>query len=81
MRFTILGVNSFGLVVFTSVFVGAVTAIQMYNNFHASPIPIPTTFVGYATKAVLILEFSPTIISLVLAGKGWFLISHQVSAQ
>ena len=64
-----LGVNSFGLVVFTSVFVGAVTAIQMYNNFHASPIPIPTTFVGYATKAVLILEFSPTIISLVLAGK------------
>jgi phospholipid/cholesterol/gamma-HCH transport system permease protein len=27
------------------------------------------SFVGYATKAVLILEFSPTIISVVLAGK------------
>lgn len=64
-----LGVNSFGLVVFTSVFVGAVVAIQMYNNFSASSVPIPTMFVGYATKAVLILEFSPTIISLVLAGK------------
>lgn len=64
-----LGVNSFGLVVFTSGFVGAVVAIQMYNNFSASSFPIPTTFVGYASKAVLILEFCPTIISLVLAGK------------
>jgi len=64
-----LGVNSFGLVVFTSVFVGAVTAIQMFNNFSSSSIPIPTPFIGYATKAVLVLEFSPTIISLILAGK------------
>ncbi len=64
-----LGVNSFGLVVFTSIFVGAVTAIQMYNNFSTATIPIPTYFVGYATKAVLVLEFSPTIISLILAGK------------
>ena len=44
------------------VFVGAVVAIQMYNNFSASSFPIPTSFVGYATKAVLVLEFSPTII-------------------
>ena len=28
-----LGVNSFGLVLFTSTFVGAVVAIQMFNNF------------------------------------------------
>ncbi len=64
-----LGVNSFGLVVFISIFVGAVVAIQMFNNFKASSFPIPTNFVGYATKVVLILEFSPTIIALVLAGK------------
>lgn len=64
-----LGVNSFGLVIFTSIFVGAVVAIQMFNNFSASSIPIPKPFVGYATKVVLILEFSPTIISLILAGK------------
>jgi len=62
-------INSLGLVVFTSGFVGAVVAIQMFNNFDASSFPIPTAFVGYATKAVLILEFCPTIISLVLAGK------------
>lgn len=64
-----LGVNSFGLVLFTSVFVGAVVAIQMYNNFSASSFPIPFNFIGYATKVVLILEFSPTIISVILAGK------------
>ncbi|MCG7279977.1 ABC transporter permease [Chryseobacterium taklimakanense] len=84
-----LGVNSFGLVVFTSVFVGAVVAIQMYNNFSASSFPIPTTFVGYATKAVLVLEFAPTIISLILAGKvgsyiassiGTMRVSEQIDA-
>ncbi len=64
-----LGVNSFGLVLFTSIFVGAVVAIQMYNNFSASSFPIPDAYVGYATKAVLILEFAPTIISVILAGK------------
>lgn len=64
-----LGVNSFGLVLFTSTFVGAIVAIQMYNNFSASSFPIPNSFIGYATKVVLILEFAPTIISVVLAGK------------
>lgn len=84
-----LGVNSFGLVVFTSVFVGAVVAIQMYNNFASADIPIPTVYVGFATKAVLVLEFSPTIISLVLAGKvgsyiassiGTMRVSEQIDA-
>ncbi|MBB4807973.1 phospholipid/cholesterol/gamma-HCH transport system permease protein [Chryseobacterium defluvii] len=84
-----LGVNSFGLVIFTSIFVGAVVAIQMFNNFDASSFPIPPAFVGYATKAVLILEFSPTIISLILAGKvgsyiassiGTMRVSEQIDA-
>lgn len=75
-----LGVNSFGLVVFTSIFVGAVVAIQMYNNFKTSIIPIPTSFVGYATKAVLVLEFSPTIISLILAGKVGSYIASSIGA-
>ena len=64
-----LGVNSFGLVLFTSLFVGAVVAIQMYNNFKTASIPIPLTYIGHATKVVLILEFAPTIISVILAGK------------
>ncbi len=64
-----LGMNSLGLVLFTSLFVGAVVAIQMYNNFKSSEVPIPDAYIGYATKVVLILEFSPTIISVILAGK------------
>lgn len=64
-----LGVNSLGLVLFTSLFVGAVVAIQMYNNFKSADIPIPDIYIGYATKVVLILEFAPTIISVILAGK------------
>lgn len=75
-----LGVNSFGLVIFTSIFVGAVVAIQMYNNFKTAIIPIPTSFVGYATKAVLVLEFSPTIISLILAGKVGSYIASSIGA-
>lgn len=84
-----LGVNSFGLVSFTSLFVGAVVAIQMYNNFSASSFPIPTTMIGYASKAVLVLEFAPTIISLILAGKvgsyiassiGTMRVSEQIDA-
>lgn len=75
-----LAINSFGLVVFTSAFVGAVVAIQMFNNFDASSFPIPTSFVGYATKAVLILEFCPTIISLVLAGKVGSYIASSLGA-
>jgi phospholipid/cholesterol/gamma-HCH transport system permease protein len=68
-----LGVNSFGLTLFTSIFVGAVVAIQMYNNFRNSSIPFPS-FVGYATKVVLI-RICPTIISVILAGKGSYITS------
>ncbi len=64
-----LGVNSVGLVAFLSLFMGAVLAIQMYQNFKSAAMPIPDHYVGYATKVVLILEFSPTIISIILAGK------------
>lgn len=64
-----LGMSSIGIVAFISLFMGAVTAIQMAQNFQGSDIPVPNHYVAYATKVVLILEFSPTIISLILAGK------------
>lgn len=71
-----IGINSFALVIFTSIFVGGVVAIQMYNNFKSSNFPIPDHYIGFATKTVLILEFSPTIISVILAGKvGSFIAS------
>ncbi|MDD3458767.1 MAG: ABC transporter permease [Weeksellaceae bacterium] len=64
-----LGMSSIGLVSFISLFMGAVTAIQMAQNFQGADIPVPDYYIAYATKVVLILEFSPTIISLILAGK------------
>lgn len=73
-----LGFNSLGLVAFLSLFMGAVLAIQMYQNFKSTdlPISIPTYYVGYATKVVLVLEFCSTIICIILAGKvGSFIAS------
>ena len=64
-----LGINSLGIVTFISTFMGAVVAIQMAQNFHGAAIPVPDTYIGYATKVVLVLEFAPTIMSLILVGK------------
>lgn len=64
-----LGVNSLGIVTFISTFMGAVVAIQMAQNFHGAAIPVPDAYIGYATKVVLVLEFAPTIMSLILVGK------------
>ena len=62
-----LGVGSIGIVAFLSVFVGAVLTIQMAFNIDNPLVPLYT--IGYATRKSIILEFSPTIMSLILAGK------------
>ena len=63
-----LGVMSMGIVAFISVFIGAVVALQLAYNIQDSPL-LPDWYIGYATRETIILEFSPTIISLILAGK------------
>jgi phospholipid/cholesterol/gamma-HCH transport system permease protein len=62
-----LGLDSLGIVMIISVFMGAVVAIQMAFNIDSPLIPLYT--IGFATRQSVILEFSPTIISLILAGK------------
>lgn len=62
-----LGVDSIPLVVIISVFIGAVIAIQMVLNI-VSPL-IPSYSTGLATREILILEFSSTMMCLILAGK------------
>jgi len=62
-----LGLDSIGIVAFISVFMGAVVAIQTAYNID-SPL-IPMSMVGFTTRQSVILEFSPTVISLILAGK------------
>lgn len=66
-EFKNLGVDSVGIVSIISVFMGAVLAIQTAYNID-SPL-IPLTMVGFTTRQSVILEFSPTIVSLILAGK------------
>ena len=62
-----VGINSLWLVIIISLFVGAVVAIQTKYNIE-SPL-IPMYLVGVASRDSLILEFSPTMLSLILAGK------------
>jgi phospholipid/cholesterol/gamma-HCH transport system permease protein len=62
-----VGLNSVSLVIILSFFMGAVVSIQTALNM-TSPF-LPSYLVGFASRDSLILEFSPTMISLILAGK------------
>lgn len=62
-----LGLDSVGIVAFISTFMGAVLCIQMAFNIDTPLIPLYT--IGFVTRQSVVLEFSPTIISLILAGK------------
>ena len=63
----VIGINSIPIVALMSTFMGAVIALQTASNI-SSPL-LPDYTVGYITQSSTILEFSPTIISLILAGK------------
>jgi phospholipid/cholesterol/gamma-HCH transport system permease protein len=63
----LIGVNSIPLVALMSAFIGGVISLQTASNM-SNPL-LPTYTVGYITQSSTILEFSPTIISLILAGK------------
>lgn len=62
-----LGIDSIPLVIVISIFIGAVIAIQMQLNI-SSPL-IPAYSVGLATRDIVLLEFSNSILCLILAGK------------
>lgn len=82
-----LGTGSLWLIAIISIFMGGVITIQSAYNF-TSPF-IPLYAVGLGTRESIVLEFSPTIISLILAGKvgsniaseiGTMRISEQIDA-
>lgn len=62
-----LGVDSIPLVIIISLFIGAVICIQMTINI-VSPL-IPSYSTGLATREILLLEFSSSMMCLILAGK------------
>lgn len=67
-------INSLGIVAFISFFVGGVVAIQTALNID-NPL-IPAYLVGFATRQSVVLEFAPTFISIIMAGKmGSFITS------
>ncbi len=71
-----LGSDSIGLVAFISVFTGAIIALQVSYNID-NPL-IPASMVGYMTREMMVLEFAPTIISLILTGKVGSLIASEI---
>lgn len=62
-----LGVDSLGIVFIISFFIGAVITIQLSINIQ-SPL-IPKFTIGYSAREIILLEFSSTVMCLILAGK------------
>ena len=67
-------IGSLGIVAFLSFFIGGVVALQTALNLN-NPL-IPKALIAYAARQSIILEFSPTFISIIMAGKvGSFITS------
>lgn len=66
-EFEKLGLNSIILVLIISFFIGTVLTLQTAYNM-SNPF-LPRFLIGYLTRETMLLEFSSTIVSLILAGK------------
>ena len=62
-----LGVNSIAIVLLISFFIGAVICIQIKLNVQSPWMPHWTS--GYVTREIMLLEFSSSIMCLILSGK------------
>ena len=62
-----LGVDSIGIVLLISFFIGAVICIQIKLNIQSPWMPAFTT--GYTTREIMVLEFTSSIMCLILSGK------------
>ncbi|VAW24868.1 Phospholipid ABC transporter permease protein MlaE [hydrothermal vent metagenome] len=62
-----LGIDSVGIIIVLSLFVGGIMTIQ-YAYSMSNPI-YPVELIGLGTRDTLLLEFSSTIMALIMAGK------------
>ena len=62
-----LGINSIVIVLLISFFIGAVICIQIKLNVQSAWMPHWTS--GYVTREIMLLEFSSSIMCLILSGK------------
>ena len=70
------GLGSLGIVLIISVFMGAVVTLQTAINLE-NPL-IPRYMIGLAARDSMILEFSSTIIGLILAGKAGSNVASEI---
>jgi phospholipid/cholesterol/gamma-HCH transport system permease protein len=61
-----IGIGSLGIVVIISVFMGAVSAVQ--TSYQMTTPFIPRETISMIVRDTVILEFAPTLVSIVLAG-------------
>lgn len=73
-----LGIGSLSIVSIISVFMGGVITIQAAFGFSSPWIPLYA--VGFTTRESMLLEFCPTIVSLILAGKVGSNIASEIGA-
>lgn len=69
-------IGSLGIVAFISFFIGGVVAIQTALNL-TNPL-IPKSLIAFATRQSVILEFSPTFISIIMAGRAGSYITSSI---
>ena len=74
-----LGVGSMWIVFIISFFIGAVITIQLSINM-TSPL-IPRFTIGYSSREIMILEFSSTVMCLILSGKVGSSIASELGAK
>ncbi len=73
-----IGISSMSLVAIISVFMGGIITIQAAFSF-TSPL-VPIYAVGFTARESMLLEFSPTVICLILAGKVGSNIASEIGA-
>jgi phospholipid/cholesterol/gamma-HCH transport system permease protein len=74
-----LGVDSIGIVLLISFFIGAVICIQIKLNVQSAWMPLWVS--GYVTREIMLLEFSSSIMCLILAGKVGSNIASEIGTQ
>jgi len=62
-----LGLSSIGIVTIISIFMGGIVTLQIHYNL-VNPL-FPRYLIGVGNRDILILEFSSTILGLMMAGK------------
>ena len=73
-----IGISSLSIVAIISVFMGGIIAIQTAASI-SSPL-VPLYAVGFTTRESIMLEFSPTVVCLILAGKVGSNIASEIGA-